>query len=455
MKKIMGSHECSKSELDLFYSPPTNTSIVSSNYTNISLQKISGEETTFELSVPGTDEYTDLSDIYLKLEIILEKNGAKMDAQSKIGPINNFGHSLFKKIELKIGAGLNRKLVEVGNSHYAYKAYLLNLLNFGQEAKNTWIQSGCFYKDTSEQFDNIEIQATTNHKVKTEGATSGEIDVSKSKDANLGFIQRRAFFVKSKGKINVIIPIHVDMLHSNRFLMNNIGMYFEFERNKDSFLLMGSDTDYKIKITKINMFVRKCQINQAVQLAHISALQLAPAKYPIRQNKIIAISVDNDSKEYHISNFGHIIPSKIIFGLVEDEAYSGSLAKNPFNFKPFNLERITLIVDNVSKVIQMNQDDNDFCEPYHALCEGLNMYGSEGNNISITEYPNGNCLFFFNLCPDKGCCEQYNIIRSGVIQLKLEFSKNVEKKLKLITFLEYDNQINIDKKHEISFDYDL
>ena len=91
----MGSNDCSKSELDLFYSPPTNTSIVSSNYTNISLQKISGEETTFELSVPGTDEYTDLSDIYLKLEIILEKNGTKMNEQSKIGPINNFGHSLF------------------------------------------------------------------------------------------------------------------------------------------------------------------------------------------------------------------------------------------------------------------------------------------------------------------------------------------------------------------------
>ena len=65
------------------------------------MQKISGDETTFELSAPGTDEYTDLSDIYLKLEIVLENNGSKMTGQSKIGPINNFGHSLFKKIELE------------------------------------------------------------------------------------------------------------------------------------------------------------------------------------------------------------------------------------------------------------------------------------------------------------------------------------------------------------------
>ena len=35
--------------------------------------------------------------------------------------------------------------------------------------------------------------------------------------------------------IYIILPIHVDMLHSTRFLMNNIGMYFE--RNKDTFLL--------------------------------------------------------------------------------------------------------------------------------------------------------------------------------------------------------------------------
>ena len=32
--------------------------------------------------------------------------------------------------------------------------------------------------------------------------------------------------------------------------------------------------------------------------------------------------------------------------------------------------------------------------------------------------------------------------------VKLEFSKEVSEKLRLIAFMEYDNQINIDKKHE-------
>ena len=69
------------------------------------------------------------------------------------------------------------------------------------------------------------------------------------------------------------------------------------------------------------------------------------------------------------------------------------------------MERITLIIDNTSKVININPEGNDYSEVYHALCEGLNIYGSDGNDISLNEYGNGNCLFFFNLCPDKGYCK--------------------------------------------------
>ena len=201
-------------------------------------------------------------------------------------------------------------------------------------------------------------------------------------------------------------------MHTNRFLLNNIGMFFEFEKNKDNFLLMG-EADHKVKIKKVNMLVRKCQIHQSVKMAHISALQIAPAKYPIKQKKVTCIMIDTGSQEYDISSFGHIIPSKIILGLVSDQAYNGSLNKNPFNFLPHCVTKVTMIIDNVSKVIEINQENNDFAEGYHALVEGLNIYGGEGNDISISDYSKGNCLFFFNLNPDKGYCEQYNVIKSG------------------------------------------
>ncbi len=67
----------------------------------------------------------------------------------------------------------------------------------------------------------------------------------------------------------------------------------------------------------------------------------------------------------------------------------------------------------------------------------------------------GNCLFCFNLNPDKGCEEQFNTLKEGSISFVLNFSENVDQKLKFIVLMEHDNQIKINNKHEILFDYNL
>ena len=50
---------------------------------------------------------------------------------------------------------------------------------------------------------------------------------------------------------------------------------------------MGEDDQFKVKISKINLFVIKCEINQSVQLAYVLALQQSAAKYPIRPTKLL------------------------------------------------------------------------------------------------------------------------------------------------------------------------
>ena len=178
MHCIQNSGECCKSELDLFYSVPTNTSIQSSAYTTVSSNPLLGNEENFQIHISGSDEYIDLSDIYLKLEVEIKKNDNDFKEEDfKTGPINNFAHSLFKKIELSIGCGLNRKLVEVGSSHYAYKAYLLNLLNYGSDAKEGWMQSGLFNMDESGQFNNIAMESFIAKKIKDSDQSAQIIDI--------------------------------------------------------------------------------------------------------------------------------------------------------------------------------------------------------------------------------------------------------------------------------------
>ena len=65
MTSISGSMPCCKSELDLFYSLPTNTSITSSSYTNVGANvPLTGIEENFSIEIVGNEDYIDLNDIY-------------------------------------------------------------------------------------------------------------------------------------------------------------------------------------------------------------------------------------------------------------------------------------------------------------------------------------------------------------------------------------------------------
>ncbi|CAF0802710.1 unnamed protein product [Brachionus calyciflorus] len=73
-----------------------------------------------------------------------------------VAPVNNFIHSLFSQVELSF----NGQSLENSNNVYPYKAYLTDLLNYGQDSKNSYLQSQLFYKDDAIQMDNIKFLLT-------------------------------------------------------------------------------------------------------------------------------------------------------------------------------------------------------------------------------------------------------------------------------------------------------
>lgn len=457
MKLIKNSQECSKSELDLFYSPPTNTSILSSSYLQAKpANTLNGREESFEITVKGSDAYVDLNDIYLQVEVSVTKSDDSqlMKNTDKVAPINNLGHSLFKMINLNIGKGdLQQYPVEMGNSHYAYKAYFLNLLNYGSEAKTSWLQSGLFYKDEAGLFNEVTLSKNLAVQIKNdsfETTQSKSLNLQTPQLANEGFIKRHDEFAKGKGSLKMIVPLHLDFLHTNKMLINKMSLKFEFERNKSSFLLMGEGFD--LNILNASLLVRKCQISDEVKLAHLQALQIHPLCYPIKQNRTIVNSISKDSANFTFSDFSNKIPNKMIFGIVRESAYNGIHTENPFNFQDFGIQSVQLIINETIRTIKINADKNDYIEGYHSLCECLNIYGQNGNNIEKQDYLKGYCLFCFNLSPDKGCEGQYNFLKEGSISAEIIFKENTTESYKLITFLEYDNQVTINNLFEVELD---
>lgn len=460
MSYITNSNPCCKSELDLFSTNPTNTSIISSSYTQHSPKSaFQKDQKSYEIEVSASDEYIDLNDIYLMTEVQLTNDSLSWNNEKVIGPVNNLAQSLFNKVQVSLFLGNKYSPIELDHSNYAYKAYFLDLLNYNDDCKKGWLQNGLFVKDTEGEFSTVNlghINATNTNTIRA-GRKSIAFTVAsavikaEATKLNEGYLRRREIVEQGKGKIKLISQIHCDLFKSNKLLLNGIGMKFNFTLNENHFCLMGTD-DGTITINKMNIMVRKCVVRDEVKKAHQSALQISPLRYPIKSTKMYIYAIDKDSTGNDQQfGLGKILPNKVIFGIVTDQAYQGTLSKNPFEFLSHGVKDISLIANSNSFNITMNDFDNDFSEGYHSLCDTLNYYGNNVCPISKDEYLNGNCLFGFNLNPDKGCSEQFNYIRSGDVGLKLKFKSKATENMKIVIMCEYDNQINIDDNNDLNF----
>ena len=69
----------------------------------------------------------------------------------KVGPVNNFLHSMFNQIDVF----LNHKLVSQPNNVYPCRAYLETLLNYNSEAKESHLSAGLWVTDSYGAFDSL------------------------------------------------------------------------------------------------------------------------------------------------------------------------------------------------------------------------------------------------------------------------------------------------------------
>ena len=95
------SVECARSELHLFTVPSTQTSLEKGRWIDHRpVSSVSDNGATTFLS-PGTEDYIDSSKTILVVRAKVTKaNGANLDANMKVEPINNFMHSLFKQVDV-------------------------------------------------------------------------------------------------------------------------------------------------------------------------------------------------------------------------------------------------------------------------------------------------------------------------------------------------------------------
>ena len=314
-----------KSELDIFTVPPTQTSIETGNWVEYNPIATLDDGSSIEFSVSGSgQDYLDAANtqLYVKAKIT-QADGAVLANDAAVGPINLFLHSLFSDVEVS----LNETPVTSSNNTYAYRAYIETLLSYGTTAKQSQLTSQLYYKD--------EISAMEEHDPYNAAAA-----------ANKGFVARSAHTLRSR-TFDMIGGIHSDLFFQDKYILSDVGMRIRLVRNKDAFCLMAAaGATFKVKILDCKLYVRKVKISPSVFIAHNKALEGGNAKYPIRRAVCKTYTIPAGNLNHTQENlFTGQLPTRIVIGCVDNDAFNGRYAKNPYNFKHYDLNQLKVYLD--------------------------------------------------------------------------------------------------------------
>ena len=264
------------------------------------------------------------------------------------------------------------------------------MLSFGQEAKTSQLSSLLWYRNSAGHFD-------------------------ERGNNNQGYTKRKALAAESKS-LEMMGRLHLDLSFQNRYLFNGVEVHLRLLRSKDSFCLHGNDNqaNCKVSLKEVTLFVRKVKPNPSIQLAHVKALQHGTAKYSLRRVKIKSFTVPIGNRSVTKENlFLGQLPTRVLVGVVDNDAYNGEIQKSPFNFKHNQINYMCLYRDGVqipSKPLQPDFTSDRFIRSYLRLfTQTGQFYRNTGNGISREQYKDGCALFWSLTLPRKWIQEKKDL----------------------------------------------
>ena len=432
------SCDCLKSELDVFGIPPTQNSIDQGWWSDTYPVGTLRDRTPVEFHIPGDGEnYLDLANTFLYVRASIRKaDDSAMTAVDHPGPVNNWLHSLFEEVTVHLGD----KVVSEASNAYPYRAYLETLLSMRNDTQETQSTTSLFYKDTA-----------------------GHMDSRTSEDGvgrNTGLVTRGAFTNLSE-PVEMLGRLHSDILFQDRFLISNVPMKIKLTRSKDRFSLMApaGAGEYMVRIHSAVLYYRSVAVKESIRLAQEKVLLTSPVKYPVTRVQCRYYSIATGMSSINLQDFYRgQMPTRIIIGCVDTDAFNGTFSKNPFNFQHKNLTEVSLHISDRTAPIKVLQPvhPNQNLLSYMSVFTGTGKWGKdEGCGFSRAEYPNGFCLYAWDLSADlSDTGEHFQLRRNTNIRIELKFNPALTQTTTLVAYAEFQNMIFVDANRNVTTDYD-
>lgn len=343
---------------EFFFDLPTDQRYVSYEFHKMNPTNALSDHSDIKFRFPAFTgpSYYVLKDIYCDVSVSLEtKTGTKIPDGKDVSVVNNTGHSLFNKVDLKLeNESINRQC-----DGYHYKAYIKNLLSYSSMTKATSIGLGAdnFYHDTANMFDKMD-------------------------DSQAGYSSRRKAFaqVKTSGtasnpvkqilyygdSVRYVFKLHHDLTTCEIPLVNGVNVYIDLGVNKQSFLCKTKETGdigYQLKIKEIFLYVPVAVIASTLNDSICRTLETKPIVMHYTKATVSMHEIPKNSLSYtsDLLSFKVQMPSKIIIGFVLTEAANGSYQKNGFKFgRRWGGSNEPDLLDDSQPNQEANNPDDDF-----------------------------------------------------------------------------------------------
>ena len=247
-------------------------------------------------------------------------------------------------------------------------------------------------------------------------------------------------------------PLLADICNQGRLILDNVDIDINLWPSKDEFHLILDPNTINCKLTTEEIYLNVCkiQINKYCMSGHMSGLEISKGKYPLQKTVMVTKILPKRSfGETFEDIFQGLVPSKMIIGMVDAEAYSGHFQKNPLQFKPIDIESIGFYVNGEPTPkcpYRFNIENNQFIEGLQSLYKvtGKNW---EDTDIGITRkmWKEGMALVAFDIDPTTATDFRYlGIPKLGHTHINLKLKSASHTPVAVIVYTAFPGRVEID-----------
>ncbi|KAL3088912.1 hypothetical protein niasHT_028688 [Heterodera trifolii] len=416
--------------------PPTNVSVVRSFFRQVLPLATITQESPYLFRLYSDNLWTDLSRIYLYLELSIEKPGANdkwvaiEDADTSVSAIQGIGQTFVQQLKVTVG---NTEVYDSGNL-YPFKAYITNELSFPINAKKNFLGSTGYY-----------------HTVNQDDSTDE------------GFKERCKIFKGGKNA-QFLSRLDFDLGNQELYLLNNLDLLFTIYKAKDVFLLQtlkaNDSTKYRLTVHDVKIYAKMVEVQPSLNMSLYKTLEKQPATYAVRKTEIKSSFISVGRYEFEYNVFSATIPRRVTIALVGNSAFLGDYKLSPFMFEPFDLREISIHAGGVvypAVPYKLNFSKDHFVSAFVDMYEALGMANSERSfDISMAQFKKGWTFFVIPLTStlDDSC--GFELLRSGTTNVRATFNSPIPLGgVEMIVLGEFDQMIMVDYNRHIVTDSKL